>query len=289
MTLRPCPLCNSQDSQRVRTIVARESGDVIQCRCCSMLYTDIESQETAWDTAPDYLSVYVENRERFADSESATARYALRQLRPGRILEIGLGVGALAREASRQGFEYWCVEPFQPLVELAVDSGCIQRDHAMNAPIEQAELPDASFDSIVALMVLEHVMEPLVAFEQCFRALKPGGVLYVEVPNSRLFRGRVALRRCLGMSDFMEGHINFFTPRTLESAIQRAGIAETSTRVIGSARRGDAQLTIDYYTKARAQLRMLYGCLTILPIDQWLGVASVLACRGVKNEAEPSE
>ena len=43
-------------------------------------------------------------------------------------------------------------------------------------------LPDASFDTILALDVLEHLPYPHRAVAEIERILKPGGVLYITVP-----------------------------------------------------------------------------------------------------------
>lgn len=46
----------------------------------------------------------------------------------------------------------------------------------------QCPLPDASFDAIVLLNVLEHIGDDLRAMGQVYRLLKPGGVAIIEVP-----------------------------------------------------------------------------------------------------------
>ncbi|MCL2000050.1 MAG: class I SAM-dependent methyltransferase [Planctomycetes bacterium] len=43
-------------------------------------------------------------------------------------------------------------------------------------------LPDASFDVVVALNVLEHIKEHEIALAEIFRILKPGGIFVFEVP-----------------------------------------------------------------------------------------------------------
>jgi predicted SAM-dependent methyltransferase len=46
-------------------------------------------------------------------------------------------------------------------------------------------LPDASQDFVIANHFLEHCQDPLGALENMFRVLRPGGVLYLAVPDKR--------------------------------------------------------------------------------------------------------
>ena len=50
----------------------------------------------------------------------------------------------------------------------------------------EAELPsqpDQTFDAVLFISVLEHVWDPLANLKQCYRVLKPGGVLLINVPT----------------------------------------------------------------------------------------------------------
>jgi predicted SAM-dependent methyltransferase len=46
-------------------------------------------------------------------------------------------------------------------------------------------LPDASEDFVIANHLLEHCQDPLAALQSMFRVLRPGGVLYLAVPDRR--------------------------------------------------------------------------------------------------------
>jgi SAM-dependent methyltransferase len=46
----------------------------------------------------------------------------------------------------------------------------------------QCPLPDASFDAVVLLNVLEHIEDDVRALQQLYRLLKPGGIAVIEVP-----------------------------------------------------------------------------------------------------------
>ena len=48
-----------------------------------------------------------------------------------------------------------------------------------------ASFADASLDFVVANHVLEHVEDPIAALEHQLRVLRPGGTLYVTLPDAR--------------------------------------------------------------------------------------------------------
>jgi len=50
-------------------------------------------------------------------------------------------------------------------------------------------IKDKEFDKIYAKHVIEHVNDPTVFIQECYRILKPNGVLFVETPH---FSSRVA-------------------------------------------------------------------------------------------------
>lgn len=70
-----------------------------------------------------------------------------------------------------------------------------------------ATLPDASEDFIVANHFLEHCQDPFRTLQNLFRVVKPGGVLYMVVPDKRLTFD--AARPCTTiehlMRDYAEG------------------------------------------------------------------------------------
>jgi len=51
---------------------------------------------------------------------------------------------------------------------------------------EPLPYPDASFDHVNSMHVLEHLHHPLRFLLECKRVLKPGGTLHIEVPDVRL-------------------------------------------------------------------------------------------------------
>jgi SAM-dependent methyltransferase len=64
-------------------------------------------------------------------------------------------------------------------------------DDAIVGDVETYPLPDDEFDVILCWTVLEHLEHPRSAFENLARAVKPGGLLVIGVPNVWSLKGIV--------------------------------------------------------------------------------------------------
>lgn len=100
--------------------------------------------------------------------------------RPGRLLDVGVGVGTFLRLARERG---WVVEGVDPSPYAA---GFV-RD-TLGAPVHCGELtaaplPAASYDAVNLRHVLKHFPDPVGFLTQVARLLKPTGIVCLSVPN----------------------------------------------------------------------------------------------------------
>jgi SAM-dependent methyltransferase len=110
--------------------------------------------------------------------EALVRRYYDRIGDARRILDVGCGAGALGRFRPHDGFEIVGVDRNAEAVAAAG-----QYEEASELDLERHDLPfeDASFDAVVAKDILEHLADPLRVTRECFRVLRPGGVLLASV------------------------------------------------------------------------------------------------------------
>jgi SAM-dependent methyltransferase len=64
-------------------------------------------------------------------------------------------------------------------------------DEKIVGDIQTYELPECGFDAVICWTVLEHVDRPDLAVERFARALKPGGLIIIDVPNLLSIKGLV--------------------------------------------------------------------------------------------------
>jgi ubiquinone/menaquinone biosynthesis C-methylase UbiE len=99
----------------------------------------------------------------------------------GKVLEIGVGTGANLQYYTPAVTEVVGIEPVESMLETA-RSRLQKRSPGFRWQLQQADarqLPfdDASFDSVVAILVFCTIPDPELAAAEAFRVLKPGGRL----------------------------------------------------------------------------------------------------------------
>jgi SAM-dependent methyltransferase len=112
--------------------------------------------------------------------ERHVAAYGLcaRLLPPGRVLDLGCGVG----------HSYRLLEP-RETVGVDIDGAALAGQERETVVADMRELPfdDASFASIVCVQAIEHVPDAGPVLSEAARVLEPGGVAVFVTPNRLTF------------------------------------------------------------------------------------------------------
>src|SRR5206468_10567129 len=110
-------------------------------------------------------------------------QFALRWARGKRVLDLAAGSGYGAALLSRVAEAVWAVELDEQAVSHA--RSCYSAPSLLFLRSDVRELPirSASLDVVVALEVLEHVLEQERLIGEIARVLRPGGVALISTPN----------------------------------------------------------------------------------------------------------
>lgn len=133
------------------------------------------------------------HQEHFVYELSVLQKLAQHPLSQSAALDIGFGRGDSLKTLSAYFAEVHGLEPFKELYTTALQqtSDKLRKELLHNCDLEQASFKEAQFDFIF-FEALQHLPDPGAGIKKAMSWLKPGGILYVEVPSSRyLFRGLV--------------------------------------------------------------------------------------------------
>lgn len=134
---------------------------------------------------------------------------ALPPERPDRVLEVGVGEGEVFDRVRAR----WADVPYAaidlPDADLAADWRRRGLD-GMFADIERLPFPDASFDLVLAIEVLEHVPDPERAVAELARVARRHLVL--SVPREPIWRAaNLARGKYVGALGNTPGHVNHWS------------------------------------------------------------------------------
>jgi 2-polyprenyl-3-methyl-5-hydroxy-6-metoxy-1,4-benzoquinol methylase len=191
---------------------------IVECARCRHVYV---TPRLSPEVNADIYARFWQSYEPQGLREDEFAVYLCRQLAKlthfGKLLDFGCGWGHYVQAAQTVGWD---------AVGFEVDPKKIQfaRDHGLNAVhgelLDRVFKPE-TFDAVIAQQVFEHLYNPVSYLKEIQRILKPGGVLFVSVPNY----GSVVAR--------MEGpnwemvspvaHVRYFTGRGLKRFLSEHG------------------------------------------------------------------
>ena len=94
-------------------------------------------------------------------------------------LDIGSGYGYLLDELSHYGVSSTGIEPSYELWKLSAE-----KEYTVHHGAFEQWSTDETFDYISLVHVIEHVSDPGPFLKKAVKMLRPGGILYIETPNS---------------------------------------------------------------------------------------------------------
>jgi len=225
-----CPSCGP--GGRIRAFVRRAESEWVRCQCgLVFLKAVIPAQEAA--RAPAAAAGVVGDHDGYGAYEHrkgrriAKARHqildVLNHTAAGPLLDIGCSLGYTLRAAAQLGLAATGVE---------MDGSVVERDRALGLDVHQGtmtSLPfsDAQFQVVMMKHVLEHTPDPRTALEEVRRVLKPGGGLFIAVPNLQYHRAmrHPETHRFFSFSGDgrSDGHYVYYTPAALQQLLTGLG------------------------------------------------------------------
>jgi ubiquinone/menaquinone biosynthesis C-methylase UbiE len=253
-----CALCGSDLASLIA--VQRwfaEEFHIVRCKKCNLIYTnprptqiwrerfyDVRYNPYMRELGRDYI--YKSTPER-THGYKILFRFIRNHVGSGlKLLDCGAATGESVKVATEEGFDAYGLEYSHGAVACA--KKCLGLK-LIQGSVENAPIPDNTYDIVTLLHIVEHFPDPLRALQEVRRILKPGGLLFIETPNylkfyilQRYFANLIPvyLRLYSRKSSEFRGLIPWFpfdhyyhwTPRSLLTAIKATGFEQHTTHII---------------------------------------------------------
>lgn len=217
---------------------------IVRCGQCSHMYPNpmpfpVEGLDALYSETENYFVGHDVERKQSVGRELLRGFEAELGWR-GRFLDIGCGRGEFLLAAREEGWEYEGIDASSAFIEWGRKHLGVESRHVV---LEDAQFPDDHFDAITMGGLLEHLYDPNQTMTEVRRILRPGGLLWFDVPNeSGLYmRAGNLYMKCLGRDwcvnlapTFPPYHVQGFNPASLRALLARVGLDIVKLKVEGT-------------------------------------------------------
>jgi len=208
-----CCICNSNDY----SIIAHgPTVQIIKCSQCGLMrqgkkILNKNKYVFDFDGGAEHIKEQVKEKEDVQIKDHLTILNTINKQFPnkGKLLEIGCSTGKLLNEIRTDGWQVSGVEPQEWSCEIAREKYNLD---VINSTIDDAGIKENTFDVILLIHVIEHLISPYESIKFIQNLLTPGGILVIETPRYDSFMFRVLKGR---ERSVIPGHLYYFTSHSL--------------------------------------------------------------------------
>lgn len=244
---RNCPVCFN-DTPRDLPEFRQDEWHTVSCRICDMVYLDKApvyealSEDLAWtqqfekekkrrkEKSPLVAWVDQKSRWRLHIARDDEWAYITEKVKKGRVLDVGCG----NRNRVPDVFTPFGIEIEKETAAIAHEVMSQRGGRAIHAPALDGllEFEDGFFDGMIMRSYLEHEARPRDVLQRAWQKLRPGGVIYVKVPNFGTINRQIRGKDWCGFR--FPDHLNYFDISSLRRLAESCGfefeLKNTATR-----------------------------------------------------------
>jgi 2-polyprenyl-3-methyl-5-hydroxy-6-metoxy-1,4-benzoquinol methylase len=215
-----CVVCGNHNPERYRVRVRRPDFAVAECLDCSFHFIPLAFRKSVDYTRykSDDVAAEVAKADEWLKVQRNLLRYRLirKYRRSGKIYDIGCGFGHFLLTGRRLGYDV-------SGVEMSRANAAYVRG-TLGIGIDEGDFLDVKegvrYDVLTLWDVLEHVDGAGRVVEKAARMIKPGGMLFIQVP--RLDSSIASLLKGKWWAMGLD-HVNYFSKRTVQTMLRRHG------------------------------------------------------------------
>ena len=241
-----CPVCGGSDSiydgvprtSSITKYLLKNHFAVLKCAHCGFYYVYPEIKFSREEWASLYGNAYFEpimtqwwlkKRQRDRKQRLDWLEQTIHPQKIINYLEIGCGEGFVLIDALARGWKVQGVD----IQDLRIDRAKNDNISFIKGDLLEINFPENSYDSIYIDSALEHVPSPMLYLKEVKRILRPGGVVYIGVPNEDclinvakmlFYKTKKNHAVSVNLRPFVSPyHINGFTKKSLKEALYKVG------------------------------------------------------------------
>jgi 2-polyprenyl-3-methyl-5-hydroxy-6-metoxy-1,4-benzoquinol methylase len=237
-----CNLCESDDYKILFPSGSAQINQIVECNSCGLMYSNPRIQEedclAIKNYDPNWILTHLDEaglkqrieKEKLQVKDYQETKDFINQNYPqkGKLVEVGSGFGFLLDFFKQDGWNVIGIDPNKGLCQYARSQLKLE---AFSTTLEEAGLKDNSVDVFLMMHVIEHLPEPLTTFKYIHQLLKSGGLFVLETPRYDTLVFKLLGKRERSLS--CNGHIYFFTTKTLEEMAKKAGFKILRSDYVG--------------------------------------------------------
>jgi 2-polyprenyl-3-methyl-5-hydroxy-6-metoxy-1,4-benzoquinol methylase len=236
-----CPVCGSDKLKHTLYAkdytVSEKEFDIWECGNCTLRFTqDVPDANSIgpYYQSTDYIS-HTDNSEGFINrvyhfirkltlGDKRRLILSATGLKIGKLLDIGAGTGFFVQHMQLNGWQTTGLEPDDATRERAA---LLNKVNLLPADVFYS-LPAESFHVITMWHVLEHVHDLHPYLEQLKGVLKPGGLIFIAVPNYTSYDA--AIYNSYWAAYDVPRHLYHFSPESIKQLLAMHGLQVQSIR-----------------------------------------------------------
>ncbi len=217
-----CPLC---EGSRGEPLHLEGSFQMVRCPLCQFIFLNPRpTSDSLFHFYQTYLPEEESSVESWENMMKSVFHRAANLIEPyrrdGRVLDVGTGFGFFLAEMKKRGWDVTGVEISKKAMDYARDVLGLK---IHPGPLERVSFPESHFDVVTGFYVIEHLLNPMAFLKECYRILKPGGLLLLRYPHTTPIKNLLHFFGVKNRLYDLPAHLSDFSPKMIQRCLEKIG------------------------------------------------------------------